>query len=101
VPNGVTLMINHDSRDADLEHGSETAAAHPEEMKAAADLRVGDSVVIKGNSPGDAGRSGHRRITNLLAPDPVGWLVSGRVRERACIGSVSSTRTPDVPRAAP
>lgn len=40
-------MTNDAPQGAEPEHGSETAAAHPEEMRATVDLRIGNSISIK------------------------------------------------------
>ena len=39
-------MINDAPRNAEPEHGSQTAAPHPEEMKATVSLRIGHSISL-------------------------------------------------------
>ena len=79
-------MTNDAPRGAEPEYGSETAAPHPEEMKATVDLRIGDAVSITATARATpAGLVAAALLISAILI-PLAWLARGRVRERVRAG---------------
>jgi len=79
-------MINDAPRDMEPEHGSETAAPHPEEMKATVYLRIGDSILITATARATpAGLIAAALLVSAILMPLVG-LARDRARERVRAG---------------
>jgi hypothetical protein len=69
---------------------SDTAAPHPDEMRAAVDLTIGKSVSIRATAR--ATPAGLAAAALLIAAIlvPVAWLARARARERVRVGQAAS-----------
>ena len=80
------MTTSEAGRNAEPEDRSDTAAPHPEEMRAAVDLTIGKSVSIKATAR--ATPAGLATAALLIAAIlvPTVWLARTRARERVRVG---------------
>lgn len=73
-------------RNAEPENRSETAAPHPEEMRAALDLTIGKSVSIKATARATPAGLASAALLIAAILVPIAWLARARARERVRVG---------------
>lgn len=80
------MTTSESERNAEPENRPETAAPHPEEMRAAVDLTIGKSVSIKATARATPAGLATAALLVAALLIPMVWLARTRARERVRAG---------------
>ena len=76
------MTTSEAGRNTEPENRSDTAAPHPEEMRAAVDLTIGKSVSIKATARATPAGLATAALLVAAVLVPMAWLARARARER-------------------